>query len=198
MRRVSTSAGIALLCVFLLNACADTRAALGLEKESPDEFAVFSRAPLSLPPDFGLRPPTPGRDRPQNVMPRDDAVAALAGPSGAKAPGSTTTLASAPASTGGTDGGPGLQSLLRQLGAERTDPQIRNLVNRETAILAADSVRVADRIIFWRDREPFGTVVDPTKEDKRIQEARALGRPLNEGEVPTISKKKGGLFDQLF
>ena len=60
MIRKLTSASIALLCVGLLNACSDTRAALGLDKAPPDEFAVFSRAPLSLPPDFGLRPPAPG------------------------------------------------------------------------------------------------------------------------------------------
>lgn len=189
---------MALLCVCLLNACSDSRAALGLDKTPPDEFAVFSRAPLSLPPDFGLRPPTPGRDRPQNVMPRDDAVAALVGPPAAGTSGNPNTVASAQPTNVGTTGSSGLQSLMRQLGADNADPGIREVVNRETSVLAVESVRVADRIIFWRDREPFGTVVDPTKEDKRIQEARALGRPLNEGEVPTISKEKGGLFDQLF
>ena len=31
----------------------------------PDEFAVESRAPLTVPPDFDLRPPEPGAPRPQ-------------------------------------------------------------------------------------------------------------------------------------
>src|SRR5215470_10603885 len=31
----------------------------------PDEFAVESRAPLTIPPDFDLRPPQPGASRPQ-------------------------------------------------------------------------------------------------------------------------------------
>ena len=39
--------------------------AIGLEKTSPDEFAVESRAPLEMPPDFDLRPPQPGASRPQ-------------------------------------------------------------------------------------------------------------------------------------
>jgi hypothetical protein len=39
--------------------------AIGLERTSPDEFAVESRAPLTMPPDFELRPPQPGAARPQ-------------------------------------------------------------------------------------------------------------------------------------
>ena len=34
--------------------------ALGLGKKAPDEFAVVRSAPLTLPPDFTLRPPRPG------------------------------------------------------------------------------------------------------------------------------------------
>ena len=41
----------------------------------PDEFAVVTRAPLSLPPDYGLRPPRPGAARPNEASPRDDAQA---------------------------------------------------------------------------------------------------------------------------
>ena len=44
------------LCV-LLPACAETRRALGFDKAPPDEFQVVQRAPLSVPPDFALRPP---------------------------------------------------------------------------------------------------------------------------------------------
>jgi hypothetical protein len=51
--------------VLLLPGCTDLRRAIGLEKTSPDEFAVESRAPLTMPPDFELRPPQPGAPRPQ-------------------------------------------------------------------------------------------------------------------------------------
>jgi len=33
---------------------------LGFEKSAPDEFAVVKRAPLTLPPEYGLRPPSLG------------------------------------------------------------------------------------------------------------------------------------------
>ena len=49
----------------LMSGCTDLRRAIGLEKTSPDEFAVESRAPLTIPPDFELRPPQPGASRPQ-------------------------------------------------------------------------------------------------------------------------------------
>src|SRR5208337_693148 len=49
----------------LLPGCTDFKRSIGLEKTSPDEFAVESRAPLTIPPDFDLRPPQPGAPRPQ-------------------------------------------------------------------------------------------------------------------------------------
>jgi hypothetical protein len=49
----------------LLQGCTDLKRSIGLEKTSPDEFAVESRAPLTMPPDFELRPPQPGAARPQ-------------------------------------------------------------------------------------------------------------------------------------
>jgi hypothetical protein len=40
--------------------------ALGLEPTMPDEFAVQANPPLTIPPDFNLRPPEPGAPRPQD------------------------------------------------------------------------------------------------------------------------------------
>ena len=58
------------VCRFsLLPGCSDLRAALGMDRAGPDEFAVESRAPLLIPPDFDLRPPQPGAPRPQEVPP---------------------------------------------------------------------------------------------------------------------------------
>jgi hypothetical protein len=49
----------------LTSGCTDLKKAIGLDKSEPDEFAVESRAPLTMPPDFNLRPPQPGATRPQ-------------------------------------------------------------------------------------------------------------------------------------
>jgi len=53
-----------------------------MERVSPDEFAVESRAPLTIPPEFELRPPQPGAPRPQEATAADQArkVIDTAGP----------------------------------------------------------------------------------------------------------------------
>jgi hypothetical protein len=88
----------------LLPGCSGFERAVGIEKVSPDEFAVESRAPLTIPPEFDLRPPQPGAPRPQEASAADQArkVIDTAGPgepgkqaaSGLKVP------------AGGTRGGP--------------------------------------------------------------------------------------------
>src|SRR5207253_2815772 len=65
-RRGSVAFASACLVVgLLLPGCSDFKRTIGIEKTSPDEFAVESRAPLTIPPDFDLRPPQPGASRPQ-------------------------------------------------------------------------------------------------------------------------------------
>jgi hypothetical protein len=49
----------------LLAGCSDFKQVMGIDQPMPDEFAVESRAPLTVPPDFDLRPPKPGAPRPQ-------------------------------------------------------------------------------------------------------------------------------------
>ena len=56
---------LCLACALLISGCSDLKKSIGLERTSPDEFAVESRAPLTMPPDFNLRPPQPGAARPQ-------------------------------------------------------------------------------------------------------------------------------------
>jgi DUF3035 family protein len=58
--RIVCLVGAASLC-----ACGDFKQIIGLDPTIPDEFAVESRAPLTIPPDFNLRPPEPGAPRPQ-------------------------------------------------------------------------------------------------------------------------------------
>lgn len=84
------------ICIFGLLAlsvsgCGDFKKLVGIERTSPDEFAVESRAPLTVPPDFDLRPPAPGAGRPQEVTSANKAQTAIdnAGPGdpGKQAPG---------------------------------------------------------------------------------------------------------------
>ncbi|MBT5517532.1 MAG: DUF3035 domain-containing protein [Rhodobiaceae bacterium] len=45
-------------------ACGGDNQALGYSKNAPDEFNVVRKAPLILPPDFNLRPPSSNSARP--------------------------------------------------------------------------------------------------------------------------------------
>ena len=48
---------ISVLClVALLSACGLTKEKLGISRKSPNETTVETRAPLSLPPEFDVRP----------------------------------------------------------------------------------------------------------------------------------------------
>ena len=53
---------LAVAGLFALAACSgdELTRTFGLTRDAPDEFQVTTRAPLSMPPDFNLRPPRPG------------------------------------------------------------------------------------------------------------------------------------------
>lgn len=164
--------------------CAETRRTLIKEKGAPDEFQVYTRAPLSLPPDYGLRPPAqPGTGiRPQDD-PREKARAAVLGTAAKQAPVSASS--------------PGLAVIYARTGVGKSDPNIRQLVNRESSAYAEEDQSVMEGLMFGDDPE-YGVSVDPERELKRIRENQALGHPINEGEVPTIERSSTNLLKGLF
>ncbi len=173
----------------VLTACEETKRALGQTKEAPDEFTVYQRAPLSLPPNYGLRPPSPGAQRPQSVNPRDRAKKALGVP-----------VRTADRSTAGHQQrlgklSEGERAMLNLTGATQADPGIRNLVDKDSDRLFEEDKSFTDKLVFWQKKEKFGIAVDPVKEQQRIQEAQALGKPLNSKSIPVISRKKKALFE---
>ncbi len=199
-------AGIGLALILLSGCGGDTAKILGFEKEAPDEFQVVSRAPLSLPPDYGLRPPEPGAARPQEQTPRGEAEGVLFGEEApqatAQAGGGGGVGRPSPVSmrrnTGrvlaGTNGNvvvytPGDAAFLDRLDVDAAMPDIRGILSDENAILALEDEELIDSLIFWKDKPPPGTIVDAEQERRRIQENAALGRPVTEGETPMIERK---------
>ena len=164
-----------------LSGCDEVRQSLGYTKTPPDEFAVVARAPLSVPPDFAVRPPTPGAERPQEPSRRDAARTLITGGQGAAAaPGRDAAV------------------LRRLLALNRADPEIRDLINRDAAVFDYEDESFIDSLLFWKDREARDSVVDPQKESQRLQSNAEQGRPVTDGETPTIRRKGGGLLDGLF
>lgn len=180
----------------VLAGCDTTRDALGLTKKAPDEFAVVTKAPLVLPPEFGLRPPEPGAPRPQEVPARDRAAAALTGRTDSAA-GQLTPLSRDPKAAAAQRSA-GESALLQQAKATNADPDIRRKVNDEFTQLAERDRRFVDRLIFWQKSDDPGLAVDAAKEAQRLRENAATGRPATTGDVPTIKRRERGPLEGVF
>jgi predicted small secreted protein len=206
MRHQAAVVAAALAVSALLGGCGQIRGALGYDKDAPDEFQVVARAPLALPPNYDLRPPEPGTARPQELSPTDAAAQRILGRRAA--PQATTSTSSvfgtsmsgptvqaaprAPVSSGGAS------ALRDQLQLNQADPNIRQLVNKETASFVYEEQYPIDKVLFWRDKPEPGVLLDATKESKRLRENSALGQPVDTGETPTIERKRGGFLSGLF
>jgi len=173
-----------------LGGCEQTREAIGLKKQVPDEFAVVSRAPLSIPPDFRLRVPVPGAQRPQEATTRDKAREYLVGPAARQ---NGRALAPPPDGLSSSE-----MALLKRAGALSPDPSIRETVDRESSALADAEKSVFDKVVFWRKPPLPGSAVDADKESRRLREAAALGKEPAKGEVPVIERKERGFLEGLF
>jgi hypothetical protein len=192
---------IALLAILpLLAACArgSVQNALGLGKRAPDEFAVVSRAPLVVPPDFDLRPPRPGEPRPMVGTAGDQARAALLG----QAPLETGGL---PARAGEELGGAastGQQALLTRAGGNGIDLDVRRRIAEENQSLAAVEQAMFTRLLKWREPDTLGAVVDAPAEAERLLANRSSGQPVTAGDTPTVVQRRqsplGALVEKVF
>jgi hypothetical protein len=198
MPRLAFPLAVALLGLGLAG-CESTKEMLGLTKRSPDEFQVVSRAPLSMPPDYSLRPPTPGAPRPQEGTVQQQAQDIVTGhpdrnltlqPDQIPPPGEGEPQRAAESE--------GETAFLQSASMGGVDPNIRKLVDQETAADEESSKSLLDSLIFWRKPEPYGKVVDPAAEEKRLQENQALGQPIDTGDTPIIVRKQKGILEGLF
>lgn len=177
--------------VLALGACDGVKKQLGLGKQAPDEFRVVSRAPLSLPPDFTLRPPEPGAIRPQEGNTVQQARSAVFRADDAQQASLEEVFTS-------EDMTRGEKALLVAAGAENSDPNIRQLVERETLQINEESEDFIDTLIFWREPEQPGVIVDAEAEARRLRENAALGKSVTTGRTPTIERKKKAIFEGIF
>jgi len=176
----------AALLPLLLAGCGnsnDLSRAFGFTRDSPDEFQVTTRAPLSMPPNFSLRPPQPGAPRPQELSQRQEAEATLA---------PQAALASAQ----GGETSTGQQALLAAAGPA-APADIRRRVDTDAAMAQGDR-SLADRLMFWRTPTDKSVVVDPRRESQRLRENAALGQDPTAGDTLIIQRSKKTLWDSIF
>jgi hypothetical protein len=160
----------------------DISRTFGLTRDAPDEFQVTTRAPLSMPPDYTLRPPRPGATRPQEQSPRQGAEAALA---------PQTVLGGGDADLSG-----GQQALLSAAGPA-APADIRRRVDADAAMEQSDR-SFADQLMFWRTPPDKTVVLDAQRESQRLRENAALGQSPTIGDTPIIQRRQESFWDSIF
>jgi hypothetical protein len=169
--------GLALcLCTATLSGCDSLRNAAGLTKKSPDEFAVTTKAPLVIPPDFNLRPPRPGAPPSNTRDPSTNAEMALF----ANADPQTVANGMAGNYT------PGEKMLLANAKAQNSDPSIRARLNADQRAVVQNADRsFTDRLLSSSATQDTGK---PVNADAEIAKGSKKA-------VAPKKKESGGWFD---
>lgn len=198
--RVGTSSAVAAALMIsasgLLAGCDTIRAATGADKQPPDEFAVLTKAPLIIPPDYNLHPPKPGAAPVNQTEPTQAAEQALFG----------ADAVSAASAMPGSES-PGEKLLLANAGAQNADPAIRqNLATDRNRALQSSSDDFTNAVLFWQkpdkdegldaDAEVKSAASQPGDAKPSSPSASA---PADSTPAATIEKEKktsgGGWFD---
>ncbi|MEE9328542.1 MAG: DUF3035 domain-containing protein [Parvularculaceae bacterium] len=132
MTKFTTLLGLVLCYGFLASGCAGMSKALGTGKNPPDEFAIVTKSPLVLPPDYALKPPKPGETRPDQKSPSERAKELLLGDVTATAPSDGELM------------------LLQSAGALEADRNIRAVLAAENGGRAEKPANLANAVLFWR------------------------------------------------
>jgi predicted small secreted protein len=175
-----------------LAGCDTIRDAAGMDKSAPDEFAVTTKAPLVIPPDYNLQPPRPGAVPTNQVDPTEAAEGALFGNDPA------TIAAQLPNTFSETE-----KMVLANAKVQNIDPQIhQNLASDYKNMVATDDGFTKD-ILFWqKPKTDEGQPLNADEEAKKIDEKRAGQAPATPGATakPAAPPKKedSGWFDGWF
>ena len=182
-----------------LAGCDTIREAVGNGKDSPDEFAIATKAPLIIPPDFNLRPPKPGAAPENQMEPTQSAQQSLFGADNATIANSMQGNMSQ-----------GEKLLLAYAGAQNADPAIRQtLASDRNRSIQASSDSFTNSVLFW-EKPTAGNdpALDADAEAKKLaaqNAAKSTTADKDAGNVkkpatddPTTiqkEKKSGGWFD---
>ncbi|GBQ32838.1 DUF3035 domain-containing protein [Gluconacetobacter azotocaptans] len=150
----------------LLAGCSgsDVTRAFGLERETPDEYTVTTRAPLSMPPTDELAAPHSDASRPQDESPRLQALETLS-------PNVALQGAGGPPSAGQS-------ALVNEADNAATSP--------DKGELGKAGQGFVDRLMFWNGGGAGG-VVDGEAENRRLRQNAALGNSPVQGATPTVT-----------
>src|SRR5580658_4493771 len=193
--RIAALGGMALVLV----GCDTIREAAGVTKQPPDEFAVVTKAPLVMPPDYNLRPPKPGAAPTNQYSPTESAAAAVYGEDPA-------TIAAQ--MTG--DYSKEEKLLLATSGAAVADHAIRQQLAADAKSMEATNDDLTNKLLFQTGPDPqAGNPLDSDAEKERLDSAKSAQQTNTPAttDQPTDSKDKdsakidktgNGWFDGIF
>ncbi len=184
--------GIAISLMILLTGCGSARDIVGLSKQSPDEFEVVTRAPLSLPPDYGLRVPVPNFSRTQKKSVSESADKLIPA-RGFQSPGQNLSRVDRSGAIS-----PAEDAILGRAQAKISNQSIRAEINSDNKTISDTDKKLIEKIIFWQGTNKPGAVLDPEKESERIKGLKSDGKPISNSAVPVIERADRGLLDGLF
>lgn len=175
---------------------------LGLNRAAPDEFRVVSRPPLSVPPQFNLRPPSASDSSPTAVPASKKAQDVLMG--GGSANGSASDMSAPMADTAVvpvTASNPASGSdaeFLKRAGAEKVDPNIREKMVQERIAVQEKKEESSWWTLGTSTPDKKDPLVDAKKEAERIKDNKDTGKPVTTGDTPEVKAKDTGVLGQIF
>ncbi len=148
-------------CLAATTACVSRNQNYAVNPNSPDEFRVVTKPPLTIPPEFNLRPPETGTTQPSEVVQATETRGRIFGTENFAIGASAAERA-----------------LVVAAGANAVSPYIRSIVDYQEAGVIRRSDRLTDRIIQWwgseaqlkeasQDSATAGGQVEINRADKR-------------------------------
>jgi len=162
-----------------VSGCATVARQLGFSNSAPDEFRVVTKAPLTIPPDYNIRPPAPGEVNPDAVSPGRAARVAGFGEQVGQAASEGEKL------------------FVRRAGAAAVDPGIRALLDREEGDIARKNASFSNRVLNFGlpvAVAPTEPQVDPAGEAARLQREKELVENATGGKEVKITRNRGAGF----
>jgi len=145
---------------------------------TPDEFRVVRKAPLTVPPEYSLRPPAPGEARPQELAPDAEARVAVFG------------------RDFGAEASAGEQALVAKAGGDAVDRSIRASVDYDSSQSLKKSQSFADSVLsFGGNRSD--TVVDAAAEAERLRSEQDAAQEVTGGGDVMIRRKSSSKLPGL-